>query len=257
MARRFRIGYQIHPQHCTVDQIRAAGRAADRLGVDTLWVWDHMYPLYGPSDGWHHECWTLLAALAAETGTAHLGALVSSNGYRNPELLAYMAGTLDHISGGRAILGVGAGWFERDYQEYGYEFGDAPARLRQLGRDLPRIRGRLERLPAPPPHRVPIMIGGGGERVTLGLVARHADMWNFFEPADSYGRKNALLDEWCVREGRDPSAIERTMSIGPDSVNRDLDELLSGGAQMLILRGMQPFDMAPLERLIARAENAG
>jgi alkanesulfonate monooxygenase SsuD/methylene tetrahydromethanopterin reductase-like flavin-dependent oxidoreductase (luciferase family) len=100
------------------------------------------------------------------------------------------------------------------------------------------------------------MIGGGGERVTLRLVAGHADMWNFFEPADQYARKNAILDEWCGKLGRDPGEIERTMSIGPDTVDGDLDALLAAGAQHLILRGMQPFDMAPLERLIGRAEGS-
>jgi probable F420-dependent oxidoreductase len=254
MERRFRVGYQIHPQHCTVDQIRTAYRGADQLGADTVWVWDHMFPLYGPPDGASHECWTLLAAMAVETRRAHIGALVSSNSYRNPELLAYMAGTVDHLSGGRAILGVGAGWFERDYQEYGYEFGDAPARLRRLGIDLPRIRARLEKLSPPPPHRVPIMIGGGGEKVTLRLVARHADMWNTFPPAEDYARKNAILDDWCERIGRDPREIERTVSIGMDIVDADIDALLGAGAQHLIVRGAQPFDMAPLERLIARAE---
>jgi probable F420-dependent oxidoreductase len=254
MARRFRVGYQIHPQHCTVDQIRTAYRSADQLGADTVWVWDHMFPLYGPPEGASHECWTLLAAMAVETRNAHIGALVSSNSYRNPDLLAYMAGTIDHLSGGRAILGVGAGWFERDYQEYGYEFGDAPARLRRLGLDLPRIRTRLERLSPPPPHRVPIMIGGGGEKVTLRLVARHADMWNTFPPADSYARKNAILDDWCERVGRDPREIERTVSIGDDITDADIDALLGAGAQHLILRASQPFDMAPLQRLLARDE---
>jgi alkanesulfonate monooxygenase SsuD/methylene tetrahydromethanopterin reductase-like flavin-dependent oxidoreductase (luciferase family) len=167
-----------------------------------------------------------------------------------------MAGTVDHLSGGRCILGVGAGWFERDYQEYGYEFGDAPARLRRLGLDLPRMRARLERLSPPPPHRVPIMIGGAGERVTLRLVARHADMWNTFPPADEYARKNAILDDWCRTIGRDPAEIERTMSISADVIDGDVEPLLAAGAQHLILRGVQPFDMAPLERLIARAEGS-
>jgi probable F420-dependent oxidoreductase len=253
MARRFRVGYQLDPQHCTMQQLRAAYRSADQLGADTVWVWDHMFLRYGPPDFGSFECWTLLAAMAVETQHAQIGALVSCNSYRNPELLAYMAGTVDHLSGGRTILGVGAGWFERDYHEYGYEFGDAPARLRRLSADLPRMRARLGKLVPQPPHQIPIMIGGGGEKVTLRLVARYADMWNAFPPTDSYARKNAILDEWCSREGRDPRAIERTVSTEDDMVD-DLEELLEAGAQHLIVPGAHPFDMAPLERLIARAE---
>jgi alkanesulfonate monooxygenase SsuD/methylene tetrahydromethanopterin reductase-like flavin-dependent oxidoreductase (luciferase family) len=98
------------------------------------------------------------------------------------------------------------------------------------------------------------MIGGGGEKVTLRLVARHADMWNTFPPAENYARKNAILDDWCERIGRDPREIERTVSIGMDIIDADIDALLGAGAQHLIVRGAQPFDMAPLERLIARAE---
>jgi len=100
------------------------------------------------------------------------------------------------------------------------------------------------------------MIGGGGERVTLRLVARHADMWNFFQPADLWAQRNAILDEWCVKEGRDPSEIERTMSLGGDQLDA-VDDAVEAGAQMLIIRGVQPFDMGPLEQLIALAENGG
>jgi probable F420-dependent oxidoreductase len=252
LGKRFRVGYQIHPQHCSIQQIRDAYRAADSLGVDSIWVWDHMFPLYGPDDGPHYAASPLLAAMAVETRNARFGALVHSNSYRNPEFLAYETATLDHLSGGRAILGIGAGWFDRDYQEYGYEFGDAPWRLRELRAALPRIKARLQKVVPPLPNGVPIMIGGSGEKVTLRLTAEYADLWNTFPPVDNWRRKNQILTEWCERVGRDPAAIERTCSVNPELYG-DVDELLEAGAQHLILRGMQPFAMRPLEELLKLA----
>src|ERR1700694_1392008 len=130
---RVRVGYQIPPQHCSIDQIREAYRSADALGVDVLYVWDHMYPLYGDPEGPHSASAPILAGMAVETKGPQSGSLVASVGYRNPEFYAYEVWTMNRMSHGRAILGIGAGWFERDYREYGYEFGDAPYRLRQLG----------------------------------------------------------------------------------------------------------------------------
>ena len=195
-----KIGVQLWPQATSVREMRTAWRAADALGVDSIWTWDHFYPLSGDPEAEHFECYTLLAAMAADTCHASVGALVTCYSYRNPHLLADMARTIDHISDGRFVLGVGSGWFERDYTEYGYEFGTAPGRLKILEAGLPIVKARLAKLnPQPVRGSIPIMIGGGGEKVTLRLVAQHADQYNYFGPPESYAKKLAILDEWCAK----------------------------------------------------------
>lgn len=248
---RFDVGVQLHPQATTVDELRVAWRAADGLGVDSLWLWDHFFPLYGDPCAPHFEAYTLLAAMAVETRQATIGALVTCNSYRNPNLLADMSRTIDHLSGGRFVLGIGAGWFERDYEQYGYEFGTAGSRLRDLETSLDVICDRLSRLTPPPVGRLPIMIGGGGEKVTLRLVAEHADAWNSFGPPATYAAKNKILDEWCTRVGRNPLQIERTVAIGPNDVG-DVNAYLDAGAEHLIVMLGPPFDLAPVEELLAR-----
>lgn len=250
---RFKVGWQLHPQHCTISELREAWKTADSMGVDTIWTWDHFYPLYGEPDGAHFEGWSLLAAMACETQRARFGMLVTCNSYRNPELLADKARTVDHLSGGRLILGIGSGWFERDYEEYGYEFGTALWRLEQLEEALPRIRSRLAKLDPPPMGPMPLMIGGGGEKVTLRLVAEYADMWNGFGPAKDFRRKMHVLDEWCAKAGRDPAAIERTIVIDEEDID-DLDEYLEIGATHIIWGSETPFDPEPVARLLQVAQ---
>jgi len=206
-----RIGVQIQPQQADFAQMRKAWGEAEELGVDAIYTWDHFYPLYGDPDGKHFEGTTSLTALAAATEQVKIGALVFCNSYRNPQLLANIHSTIDHLSGGRVVLGIGAGWFERDYDEYGYEFGTAPERLRALGRDLPLIEERLAKLNPPPVGEIPIMIGGAGEKVTLKLVAKHAKLWHTFADPETYLRKAAVLAEHCERIGRDPNEIERVI----------------------------------------------
>jgi len=249
---RFKVGIQLQPQHTTMDHLRQAWRSADAMGVDSIWTWDHFYPLYGEPDGTHFEGWVSLATMAADTASASVGMLVTGNSYRNPELLADMARTLDHVSGGRAYLGLGAGWFERDYDEYGYEFGTAGTRLRALETSLERITARLAALNPAPVGPLPILIGGGGEKVTLRLVARYADAWNTFGPPENFAHKSAVLDQWCADLGRDPAAVERTVGISGTEID-NVDAYLEAGATHLILmQGSEgAFDLSDLERLLA------
>ncbi len=168
----------------------------------------------------------MLAAWAEATTTIEIGPLVTCIGYRNPDYLADVARTTDHISGGRVILGLGAGWQRRDYDEYGYDFGTVASRLTSLEQAMPRILGRLERLNPPPVRTMPILIAGVGERRTLRLVARHADGWHasFPESADVLVPKVEALRRWCEVEGRDPADIEWGLGVEPEDRDRFLRE---------------------------------
>lgn len=245
-----KVGVQLHPQVGTVDDLRAAWKAADAMGADSIWIWDHFFPLYGDPDANHYEAYTLLAAMAVETHQARLGALVTCNSYRNPDLLADMARTIDLLSHGRFVLGIGSGWFERDYTEYGFEFGTAGSRLRDFADALPRIQDRLAALVPPPEGDVPILIGGAGEKVTLRLVAEYADAWNSFGPPDNFKHKNGVLNDWCEKSGRAPHEIERTVAIQPNEMDA-LDDYVAAGADHVIVMVGAPYDLAPLESLIA------
>ncbi|WP_107653360.1 LLM class F420-dependent oxidoreductase [Nocardia suismassiliense] len=212
MTRAVRIGVQIQPQHAPdYGLIRDAVLRAEDAGVDIVFNWDHFYPLSGDPEGAHFECWTMLGAWAEQTERVELGALVTGGGYRNPDLLADMARTVDHISDGRLILGIGAGWFEKDYDEYGYEFGTAGTRLALLKENMARISARLKKLNPQPTREIPILIGGGGEKKTLRLVAEYADVWHSFADLDSLAHKNKVLADHCAAVGTDQSKIERSV----------------------------------------------
>ena len=252
MTRRIRIAVGLQPQHAEFSEMRNAIVQAEEMGADIAFNWDHFFPLMGDSNGKHFECWTTLAAWAEVTERIEIGPLVTAVGYRNPDLLADMARTVDNASDGRLILGIGAGWHERDYQEYGYEFGTAGSRLAALRDALPRIKTRWQRLNPPPTRAIPILIGGGGERKTLRYTAEHADIWHGFGQPDVIRHKNEVLDRWCTEIGRDPSEIER--SCGADLRRPSSgDSYADVGVTLITLGfdGSTGYDLSPLSDWLA------
>jgi F420-dependent oxidoreductase-like protein len=209
------------------ERIRELAVAAEESGFETIWAPDHFIP-FGPGAHYVFEAWVTLAALARETSTIRLGQLVTGNGYRNPALLAKMGSTLDVIANGRLNFGIGAGWYEDEYRAFGYDFPTGPERLRQLDEALQIIRSiwtepvttfdgtyyRTEELATQPagvqsPH-IPIMIAGGGEKVTLKLVAKYGDFCNVQDTPDEVARKYEVLAKHCETVGRDFSTITKT-----------------------------------------------
>ncbi len=256
MTRPIRLGVQVAPQHALYPKIRDTVIALEQLGVDIVFNWDHFYPLSGEPDGEHFESWTMLAAIAEQTSRVQLGALVNCNSYRNADLQADMARTIDHISAhdtgvGRFIFGTGSGWFERDYDEYGYEFGTAGSRLDALAENLPRIEARWTKLNPPPTRDIPILIGGGGEKKTLRIVAQHADIWHSFSNGETLQRKLGILAEHCAAVGRDPGEIEISTELRTRT-EAEANEQLELGTTMFTLGITGPdYDLEPVKKWIA------
>jgi alkanesulfonate monooxygenase SsuD/methylene tetrahydromethanopterin reductase-like flavin-dependent oxidoreductase (luciferase family) len=207
-----------------------AAKRADRLGFDHVQTWDHMLAIFGDRHQPIWEGYTALAALAQATERTRLGLFVGANTFRNPALVAKSMITIDHISAGRTLLGIGGAWFETEHREFGFDFGSGfGQRLDWLAEAVPAIRTLLDggevtsapggryafdhlRIePRPVQARMPMMIGGGGEKKTLRIVAEYADMWNVFGVPETVAHKARILREHCAAVGRDPEAIERSM----------------------------------------------
>lgn len=253
MTDRIRVGVQIQPARTPDYRTwRAAVIRAEDMGTDMVFGYDHFHePVFskatkdGPvldadqPDVNHFEGWTALASWGEITHRAEIGLLVTGIGYRNPDLLADMARTVDHISNGRLILGLGAGWYEKDYTSYGYDFGTLKSRMELFDTGLERIKHRLAELKPPPLRPIPILIGGSGEKKTIRRLVRYADIWHTFLPIEQFRTRTKLLDELARENGRDSAAIQRAVPwFGATSA----DDYVDAGARILIVQ------MTPSER---------
>lgn len=256
-----RIGAAFWLQRTDWPSLRAALEAAEADGFDDLWVDDHLLSDEGEPRDPKLESFTILAAAAALTSRVRLGHLVAANTFRHPALVAKMIATVDQISGGRAILGLGAGWFELEHTVYGLDFGRSPGeRIERLGEAVTIIRrlldgerfdhaGRFYTLrdasiaPLPIQPRLPILIGGSGPRRTLPLVARAADLWNAYGSPETIAAAGARLDEACRLVGRDPGAIEWTATLNV-VIRPTVDEAEAAHAAVVERHRPQPDEVA-------------
>jgi probable F420-dependent oxidoreductase len=225
MNRHIRVGVLLQPAN-TPDYAtwRKAVLRAEDLGADVIFGWDHFHrpevedlnqgiPVLAEvqPDVTNFEGWTALASWGEITQRAEIGLLVTGMGYRNPDLLADMARTVDHISDGRLVLGLGAGWYEKDYTTYGYEFGTWKSRFDMFDEGLRRIDARFGELIPPPVRKIPILIGGTGPKRTLPAVVRYADIWQTFLAVERFTTATRELDEMAASAGRDGKDIERSV----------------------------------------------
>jgi F420-dependent oxidoreductase-like protein len=241
---------------------------AEKLGFDSIWVYDHFHNVPRPAHETVFECWTVMSAISQLTSTIRLGQMVGCNLYREPSLLAKITSTLDVISGGRLDWGIGAGWYENECRGYGYDFPEPKVRIAMLrecveivrsmwsqeettydGKYYTMLRGNCDPKPLQKPHP-PIWIGGGGEQLTLRVVARYADCSNFGGSPEEFARKREILKGHCVAVGRDESEIRKTWS--PDVfIRRTEKEIKAAGS--LSLRA-DPFDDWQKNNLVGTVE---
>jgi len=260
MAPGLKLGILLWSQGTDWPTYRDAARRIERLGYDYLWTWDHVYAIFGDPYQDIYEGWTALSALAASTERIKLGLMVGANTIRNPALVAKMAVTVDHVSQGRAILGLGAAWFELEHQHDGYEFGTGfGQRCDWLDESIGLIRRLIDgetvtysspkyhleearHAPRPIQKHLPITIGGSGETKTLKTVARYADIWNGIGTVEGLKHKTEVLDAHCATVGRDPGAIERSLDC--QMVIRDTAEAAQKAWLEYMVTNRTPADRA-------------
>lgn len=275
-ANRLSFGVQTPPQHVSYAQVRDLWLEADELGYDSAFGFDHFLPIFSDPTGPCLEGWTLLAALAVQTKRLKVGLLVTGNTYRNPAVVAKMAATVDHVSGGRLILGLGAGWFKLEHDAFGIPYYTPGGRARRLveavelikalfTEDRTTYRGKyyqitdapFEPKPLQKPYP-PILIGGVGPKVVQPLVARHADIWHFFVREGGMPAAKKLVahfDGVCAKVGRDPAEIQKSTSLSLDQLKLPADELRALirtyadlGVRYFIVSMFPDYDAAALRR---------
>jgi alkanesulfonate monooxygenase SsuD/methylene tetrahydromethanopterin reductase-like flavin-dependent oxidoreductase (luciferase family) len=265
------IGIQMALQQGDITQLRKQWIKADELGVDRIWASDHLNAVIADADFMDQtndgtnsfanqvdrrvfEGTTVQAAMAVTTSRAEIGCLVQSNGYRNPNMTAYVANTLDHLSGGRYVLGIGSGFLKADYDEFGYEYGTQRERSEKLARDLPTIMDRLAKVSPAPTRRVPLLIASMGDTIGLPLVAKYADMWHAYGPLEKISAKAEMLRSICRDIGRDPDDIEYTTYYIPRLIGGSddtVEKIIKAGFTHLILLSEGPdWDLGELAETI-------
>jgi len=258
-----KIGALLWPQTSSWPALRDAAIRADEVGLDSLWTWDHLNAIVGPWEQPILEGWTTLAALAVVTKKPTLGLMVGANTFRNPGLTAKLATTLDHVSDGRAVLGIGGAWFEREHDAFGFEtwgsgFGERLDRLDESVMLLRRLldgervthSGRFYQFhdalcePRPVQAKLPILIGGSGPQKTLRTTARYADAWNTAGTIDEVRANLAILDERCAEVGRDRAAIELTVSF-PIAIRDDVRAAEASARERFRANGVENAGAGP------------
>jgi F420-dependent oxidoreductase-like protein len=262
MAKPIRFGVQTPPQNTTFPELRDAWKLIDQLGYDTAWTFDHFFAILSHPSGPCFEGWVSLSALMAATSRVKAGILVTGNTYRNPAVLASMGKTLDHATGGRFIMGIGAGWFEQEHVAYDVPFYTVGERIRRLDEACEIIKrlwtekqvtfnGRYYKIadaycepkPVQKPYP-PIMIGGGGEKLTLRVVAKHADIWNTFGSADIFRDKLRVLRAHCEAVGRNFDEIEVSWA-GSAAITQSAEQKDAVVQRISKVFGRSPEDVEP------------